>query len=160
MDAIKILQATQTASWDYDETADVLYLSIGKPQSAIGVDIGDGIVLRYDEATKEVVGLTMIGLRAKLPKQISQIDLSQDLTQAAQQIQELLTQLQKSGVTVETAQEQMATDLATQAKSDPTVMGKLVGWGQPLANKAGETTVSEAVRAVVPMALKMLGIPS
>ncbi len=87
------------------------------------------------------------------------VNMSQDLTEAAGQIQELLTQLQKTGVTVETAQEQVATDLANQAKSDPTVMGKLVGWGQTLANKAGETTVSEAVKAVVPMALKMLGIP-
>ncbi len=38
-------------------------------------------------------------------------------------------------------------------------MSKLVGWGKTLANKAGETTVSEAVKAVVPMALKILGIP-
>jgi len=87
------------------------------------------------------------------------INMSQDLTQAAAQIQELLIQLQKTGVTVETAQAQMATELATQAKSDPTVRGKLVGWGKTLANKAGETTVSEAVKAVVLMALKMLGIP-
>ena len=84
--------------------------------------------------------------------------MSQDLTEAAGQIQELLNQLQKSGVTVETAQEQVATDLAKQAESNPTVMGKLVGWGKTMANKASETTVSEAIKAIVPLALKLVGI--
>ncbi|MFQ5796133.1 MAG: DUF2283 domain-containing protein, partial [Candidatus Bipolaricaulia bacterium] len=54
--------------WDYDEEADVLYLSIGEPQVAVGVDIGEGVIVRYDEARKEVVGLTLIGLRARLLK--------------------------------------------------------------------------------------------
>ncbi|MBF2027584.1 MAG: pentapeptide repeat-containing protein [Oscillatoriales cyanobacterium C42_A2020_001] len=78
------------------------------------------------------------------------INMSQDLSQAAGQIQELLNQLQRTGVTAEVAQEQVATDLANQAKSNPTVMGKLVGWGQTLATKARETTVSEAAKAIVP----------
>jgi uncharacterized protein YjbI with pentapeptide repeats len=90
---------------------------------------------------------------------VQYITMSQDLTQAAAQIQELLTQLQKTGVTVETAQEQVATDLATQAKSNPTVMGKLVGWGQAMANKAGETTLSEVVKTVLSLSLKAAGIP-
>jgi uncharacterized protein YuzE len=47
---------------------DVLYLSIGEPQPAVGMDIGEGIILRYDEVRKEVVGLTLIGLRARLLK--------------------------------------------------------------------------------------------
>ncbi len=58
----------EQANWDYDDEADVLYLSVGKPRPAIGIDIGDGVVLRYDEATQEVVGLTVIGLRAKVAK--------------------------------------------------------------------------------------------
>jgi hypothetical protein len=44
----------------------VLYLSIGKPKAAVGVDIGEGMVVRYDEKEKSVVGLTVIGLRARL----------------------------------------------------------------------------------------------
>ena len=66
MDALKILQSSDHANWDYDEQADVLYLSVGNPRPAIGIDIGDGVVLRYDEQTQEVVGITVIGLRAKL----------------------------------------------------------------------------------------------
>ena len=29
--------------------ADVLYLSIGTPKPAVGVDIGEGVVVRYDD---------------------------------------------------------------------------------------------------------------
>ncbi|MBW4483292.1 MAG: DUF2283 domain-containing protein [Tildeniella torsiva UHER 1998/13D] len=68
MDTLNILQASNQANWDYDDEADILYLSVGKPRPAVGVDIGDGVVLRYDEANREVVGLTVIGLRAKLAK--------------------------------------------------------------------------------------------
>ncbi len=66
MEAVKILEKPATINWDYDKDADVLYLSIGKPRSAVGMDIGEGIILRYDEARKELVGLTLIGLRARL----------------------------------------------------------------------------------------------
>jgi hypothetical protein len=44
----------------------VLYLSIGKPRKATGVDIGQGVILRHDEKKKEVVGLTVLGVRSKL----------------------------------------------------------------------------------------------
>jgi hypothetical protein len=30
------------------------------------VDIGQGVVIRYDEKKKEVVGLTVLGMREKL----------------------------------------------------------------------------------------------
>ena len=66
MEAVKILKKPTTVDWEYDEEADVLYLSLGKPGPAVGVDVGEGIVLRYDEGRQEVVGLTLIGLRARL----------------------------------------------------------------------------------------------
>ena len=68
METVRILEKPSVITWDYDEDADVLYLSIGEPQPALGVDIGEGVILRYNEAQKEVVGLTMIGLRARLMK--------------------------------------------------------------------------------------------
>jgi len=68
MEALKILERPSEITWDYDEEADVLYISIGEPRPALGVDIGEGVVLRYDEANKEVVGLTLIGLRERLQK--------------------------------------------------------------------------------------------
>ncbi len=69
---IKILEKPANVSWDYDEEADVLYLSVGEPRSAVGVDIGDGVVARYDEENKEVVGVTLIGLRARLLRELDQ----------------------------------------------------------------------------------------
>jgi uncharacterized protein YuzE len=66
MEAIKILDKKENLNWEYDEDADVLYISIGKPPKALGVDIGEGAVIRYREETGEVVGLTLIGLKERL----------------------------------------------------------------------------------------------
>ena len=66
MEAVKILEGRDPVARSYDEDADVLYLSVGAPRTALGVDIGDGIVLRYDEVSNEVVGVTLIGVRTKL----------------------------------------------------------------------------------------------
>ena len=68
MDPLKILEKPNSISWEYDEDADVLYLSVGDPRPAISVDLGEGIVARYDEHEKEMVGLTVLGLRARLLK--------------------------------------------------------------------------------------------
>ncbi len=38
----------------------------------MGVDIGEGVVVRYDEVNKQVVGLMVIGLRDRLLKGISE----------------------------------------------------------------------------------------
>lgn len=70
MEPVKIFEKPAKIDWDYDEEADVLYLSVGGPQPAVSVDIGEGVVLRYDERRKEVVGLTLIGLRDRLLKGI------------------------------------------------------------------------------------------
>jgi uncharacterized protein YuzE len=66
METIKILDRPASINWDYDEDADVLYLSLGELRPAVGIDIGDGLVLRYDEERHEVTGLTVIGLRQRL----------------------------------------------------------------------------------------------
>ena len=66
MEAIKILEKKENLNWEYDEEADVLYISIGKPQKAVGVDIGEGAILRYIEETGEVVGLTLVGIKERL----------------------------------------------------------------------------------------------
>jgi uncharacterized protein YuzE len=66
VDFARIPQRPAAITWDYDEEADVLYLSVGEARPAVGVDIGEGVVVRYDETRKEVVGLTLMGLRARL----------------------------------------------------------------------------------------------
>ena len=71
METVRILKKTAALSWDYDEGADVLYLTIGEPRPAVGVDIGEGLLLRYDEEQREVVGLTLLGLRARLLRNLA-----------------------------------------------------------------------------------------
>jgi uncharacterized protein YuzE len=73
MEAVKILEKKEHVNWDYyDEEADVLYLSIGNPRKATGVDIGQGVVVRYDEKKREVVGLTILGVRSRLAESLKE----------------------------------------------------------------------------------------
>jgi uncharacterized protein YuzE len=68
MDALKILEGKPSLSWEYDEEADVLYISAGEPRPAVGKDIGDGVIVRYDEKAREIVGITIVGLMARMTK--------------------------------------------------------------------------------------------
>ena len=47
METTQLLNPNLQMQWDYDPEADVLYMSVGEPQPALGVDIGEGLVLRY-----------------------------------------------------------------------------------------------------------------
>jgi len=65
MEALKILEKKEALNWEYDEEADVLYISIGEPQKALGLDVGDGVIVRYREDLGEVVGITIMGMRER-----------------------------------------------------------------------------------------------
>lgn len=39
METIKILDRKKNLNWNYDEEADVLYISIGEPQKALSLNI-------------------------------------------------------------------------------------------------------------------------
>lgn len=65
METLKILEGKPSLNWEYDEEADVLYISVNKPRLAVGTDIGDGVIVRYDNKKKEIVGLTILGFRAR-----------------------------------------------------------------------------------------------
>ena len=56
--------------WEYDDEADTLYLSFGKPKAATGLDIGQGIIVRFDEQAREVVGLTIVGVGRRLEEYV------------------------------------------------------------------------------------------
>jgi len=49
-------------SFKYDKESDVLYVRMGKKTKAISVEVDDGILLRVDPKTDEVVGLTILYL--------------------------------------------------------------------------------------------------
>ena len=59
----KFIPKEKSMEWDYDSEADVLYLSFGAPVPAVGVDMGNGVIMRYDEKHDEIVGITIIGVR-------------------------------------------------------------------------------------------------
>jgi uncharacterized protein YuzE len=60
LETLKILEKKENLQWDYDAEADVLYISIGTPEPAEGVDIGSGVIVRIDPASDEIVGFTII----------------------------------------------------------------------------------------------------
>jgi uncharacterized protein YuzE len=68
MEAIKILEKRENLNWDYDDEADVLYISVGEPKKALGIDIGEGVIMRYVEDSNELVGLTIIGIKERFIK--------------------------------------------------------------------------------------------
>ena len=113
---------------------------------------------KYDLRGSNIGNLIDTAQSGSQQSNVQYINMSQDLTQAAQQIQDLLQQLQNQGVTVEDSQQQVADGIAKQAEVNPTMMGKLVLWGKAMANKASETTVSEAAKIVFTLALKAAGV--
>ena len=89
---------------------------------------------------------------------INNMNASQDLTQAAPYIQELVQQAQREGGeerSVDVATKKVAEEIATQAQSNETIKNNLLKWGQSLA----EATVSDVVKEVVKLALRSLGFP-
>ena len=52
----------------YDREADVLYLSIGKPQKAETIEIGEDFVLRLHSKSGQVVGITIINFSKHFPQ--------------------------------------------------------------------------------------------
>lgn len=52
---------------DYDEGADVLYLSFGEPRKAVTNESGD-VGIRVDEETHEVVGITVLNFLRNFKK--------------------------------------------------------------------------------------------
>ncbi|MEW6755373.1 MAG: DUF2283 domain-containing protein [Candidatus Latescibacterota bacterium] len=70
VETLRIFARKERLDWDYDAEGDVLYLSLGQPQAAVGVDVGEGVVVRYDHHCNEVVGPTIVGLRQKLQREL------------------------------------------------------------------------------------------
>ncbi len=71
MEAVKLFERKDVPlEWEYDEEADTLYISLGDPKPATGVDVGEGVIVRFDETNREVVGLTIIGVGRRLEEHV------------------------------------------------------------------------------------------
>ena len=60
------LEKPKSIEWEYDEGADVLYISFGKPREALTMDLGSGILARYDKDSNKMIGFTITGLKSIL----------------------------------------------------------------------------------------------
>ena len=60
MESLKISEKKEKVQWDYDADADVLYISIGKPEKAEGIDLGNGVIVRVNPDTNEIIGFTIL----------------------------------------------------------------------------------------------------
>jgi len=63
MEALKMVSKPKEVSWEYDRDADVLYISFGKPQEAMTMDLGGGVLVRYLKNNKKIVGFTVVGMK-------------------------------------------------------------------------------------------------
>ncbi|MEM0095427.1 MAG: DUF2283 domain-containing protein [Candidatus Bathyarchaeia archaeon] len=63
----KVAVSLEKIDLDYDEEADVLYISFGKPRQAQdSVEVEDGIIYRI--ADNEIVGITITNFKARAHK--------------------------------------------------------------------------------------------
>jgi uncharacterized protein YuzE len=63
----KIAISLEKIDLDYDEEADVLYMSFGKPREAKdSVEVEDGVIYRI--ADKEIIGITITNFKARTIK--------------------------------------------------------------------------------------------
>jgi len=71
MEAVKLFEKRDVpVDWEYDGEADTLYISFGAPKPATGIDVGEGVIVRYDEQAREVVGLTIVGVGRRLEEYV------------------------------------------------------------------------------------------
>jgi len=74
VDPLALIREHPEASYSYDEEADVLYLSFGPPRPARGVDVDGGAVVMVGEGNGQIVGITFIGLRRQVARELTEAE--------------------------------------------------------------------------------------
>ncbi|MBD2519777.1 hypothetical protein H6G93_33450 [Nostoc sp. FACHB-973] len=87
------------------------------------------------------------------------INISQDLAEAATQIQELLQQLENQGYNSQNAQHKVAKDWVNEVQKNPRAKSKLVKLGQSIRDAAASAVIGEATLNVIKLVFASLGIP-
>ena len=88
------MDQNQPVTYDYDEHADVLYVSLGAPREAYCVEPEEGILLRVEPESGQLVGLTILHFKRRYgamnPQELETIHLPLApeglLSQAAQHL--------------------------------------------------------------------------
>lgn len=60
METLNMPEKKGKIMWDYDDEADVLYISFGDPKDAEGIDIGEGTIIRVKPGSNIISGVTII----------------------------------------------------------------------------------------------------
>ena len=68
MATTKKIEKKQPLNIEYDSSADVLYISFGKPKPAVCVEVNEGDLVRFDVYTDKIVGITIIDFKKKYMK--------------------------------------------------------------------------------------------
>lgn len=55
-----MVQSANELKMNYDREADVLYCFLGEPREALSIEKADGVVVRVNPETNELVGFTII----------------------------------------------------------------------------------------------------
>lgn len=84
MESTAITERVGRLEISYDEDADVLYVSVGRPRVADTFDSDYGLLLRKDPETQEVVGATILHYEGMFRKLLDRswlrvLDLPEDL---------------------------------------------------------------------------------
>lgn len=87
------------------------------------------------------------------------INISQDLSEVATKIQELLRQLENQGYNHQDAQQKVAQDWVKEVENNPRAKGKLVRLGKSLRDSAASAVIGEATLNVIRLVFASLGIP-
>ncbi|MEM7761743.1 MAG: pentapeptide repeat-containing protein [Cyanobacteria bacterium P01_A01_bin.40] len=81
----------------------------------------------------------------------------QSFAEAAAEIQQLLDQLQEThGITLESAQQQVAKDLTTIAQNDPKLKDRFITLGKFIGENSAKTLISEGVKGAITLFLMMI----
>ena len=56
----------KTMNFSYDKTGDILYITIGKAQEALSVEVDDDVFVRVTPKAKTVVGLMILNFQKRL----------------------------------------------------------------------------------------------
>ncbi len=99
-----------------------------------------------------------VNVQGNYINQGASINLNQDLSQIATQIQQRLIQLQAQGDSLEVAQCKVASQLADQAKKQPETKHQLANVGKSIGNSAVSGIIGEVAVTVLKMALGLVGI--
>jgi len=55
-----------TLNFDYEGEVDVLYVSFGKSTKVIGEDLGNGVIISYNEENDNLVGMALIEIKKRI----------------------------------------------------------------------------------------------